>query len=946
MPRSTGFQRLIASAVLGCCALLVARLALAQGPAPDPTLWAPASGNYTMTESGGLLYVGGQFDYVGPRTGSFLVTDTTEGLVSSAWPAVNGPIGVLASDGFGGWYVAGWFNRVGEQPRNGFAHIRADRSVEPLAHTFTGDVLAMAARDGVVYVGGGFTQVDGQPRAGLAAFDISTGALKPWTATVTGQVNELSIAGGVIVVAGAFSSINGSSRQSLAQLDAETGALLGWAPSFSVSVDALALDQGRVYVAGAYYPPSGVREARLAAFDMMTGAATGWAPQVDDLVLTMATNAGRVFLGGQFLNVGGSPRPALAAVDGTTGGLEAWGAAFAPTHLPDAYNRVVVRALAVHAGQVYVGGDFTRIAGQRRGRTAAIDAVTGELLPWAPALARDATSIAPTSDGIGIAGHFASGGGVLRDNLAAIDLATGRPTEWAPSATQVSGYPQVQSIAVSRGKVYVGGLFNLMNGQSRPGFAVLDSATGGLRPLIPVGPMPTYGGQGWVGFLHPRGDTLIVGGNFSSLGGLTRNSLAAIDTRTDLVTSWDPHLVRTPGSPANGVRAIAGGGETIYVSIWGDSVGGRSKQNVLGLAALDPITGMARNWPVPFDGYSGNELSLAAAHGRVYVGGYLSVWAAEYRETLFALDSLTGEFSNWNPNSTRRRNMYETSALAVDAQTLYVAGGFSQLGGQPRAGFATLDASTGTAGPWNPGLPLSSMYADHLLLRDEYVYAAGQLVDGNLLNDVYLARYPKTLSAIPPSCEILAPGAGVFSVGSEMTVQWSAVDDRRVSSVDLRLSRNGPNGPWEPIALGLVNSGSYSWRVAGAECLDSGYLRLDARDDDGHVGSGVSPLPFSIGPMELDSPSSPAGSRWSLGSPIPNPSRVGVRIPFEVPLRSRVRITLADVQGREVARLADREFGPGSHSAALGATGLPPGLYLVRLRSRGTELRRKLIITR
>ncbi|GIW09481.1 MAG: hypothetical protein KatS3mg061_0538 [Dehalococcoidia bacterium] len=45
----------------------------------------------------------------------------------------------------------------------------------------------------------------------------------------------------------------------------------------------------------------------------------------------------------------------------------------------------------------------------------------------------------------------------------------------------------------------------------------------------------------WVYALAVSGSTVYVGGGFTSVGGQTRNRLAALDAATGNVTSWNPN---------------------------------------------------------------------------------------------------------------------------------------------------------------------------------------------------------------------------------------------------------------------------------------------------------------------------------------------------------------------------------------------------------------------
>ncbi len=113
--------------------------------------------------------------------------------------------------------------------------------------------------------------------------------------------------------------------------------------------------------------------------------------------------------------------------------------------------------------------------------------------------------------------------------------------------------------------------------------------------------------------------TIYLGGDFTRAQGLRRNHLAAFDTAGH-VTSFDPALLgRSDGSaPAVGVLLLTG--RTLYVA--GDITYAADAQRD-GLAALDVVTGQARDWaPVPQGGWV--ESALMDDNGTLYLGGVFS----------------------------------------------------------------------------------------------------------------------------------------------------------------------------------------------------------------------------------------------------------------------------------------------------------------------------------
>jgi hypothetical protein len=81
--------------------------------------------------------------------------------------------------------------------------------------------------------------------------------------------------------------------------------------------------------------------------------------------------------------------------------------------------------------------------------------------------------------------------------------------------------------------------------------------------------------------------------------------------------------------------------------------------------------------------------------------------------------------------------------------------------------------------------------------------------------------------------------------GRELVLTWDAADDSLdVRPISLFFSQS-PQGPWTPIAAGLENSGSYTWRLderAPAQV----YVRMEIRDEAGNVAVADRTEPVSL----------------------------------------------------------------------------------------------------
>ena len=234
------------------------------------------------------------------------------------------------------------------------------------------------------------------------------------------------VAGDAVLVAGFFRTVNGQPRAGLAALDAATGALRAWNPAPDGPVRALAAGgDGTVYAAGEFGHIGGAARSGLAQLSLASGAATAWNPAPATVTGTpwaLAVTPSAVVMGGGFLwFVDKREMSRLVAVDRASGAATALG----PTDSIGLFaSDGEVSAVAVAGGTVYAGGSFATVGGQPRRGVAAFDLASGHLLPFAAANDGDVTSLVASPDGLIVSG----------DHLRKLDLATGAALPFSPVA--------------------------------------------------------------------------------------------------------------------------------------------------------------------------------------------------------------------------------------------------------------------------------------------------------------------------------------------------------------------------------------------------------------------------------------------------------------------------------------------------------------------------------
>jgi hypothetical protein len=93
-----------------------------------------------------------------------------------------------------------------------------------------------------------------------------------------------------------------------------------------------------------------------------------------------------------------------------------------------------------------------------------------------------------------------------------------------------------------------------------------------------------------------------------------------------------------------------------------------------------------------------------------------------------------------------------------------------------------------------------------------------------------------------------------------------------------------------------------------------------------------------------------AVTEFALGAISPTPTPGKARIAFALPREARIRVSVMDLQGREVATVADGVYPSGRHEAVWNGRGtrgaLPAGVYVVRMSVPGRSFARRMIVTR
>lgn len=432
-----------------------------------------------------------------------------------------------------------------------------------------------------------------------------------------------------------------------------------------------------------------------------------------------------------------------------------------------------VHAVVESGNTVFVGGEFTRV-GPMPGNAVALDVESGEPLMFPDV---DGTVLAIAADGAGgwfLGGAFAHVGGVPRSHVAHIGP-DHRVTAWNPGADG-----NVYSFVIAGPLVYAGGTFTSIGGLAREGLAALDAQTGAVTAWDPKAP-----GVVWSLALH---DSIIfAAGQFTTIGDLPRRHLAAISARTGSALDWnrnfegDVHVLRVADS-----KLYVGGGFT--------AIGGQPRSCV---ARLDPHTGLADDWNPNVDG---PVVGLGLSGSAVYLGGGFTTVGGEPRARLAAVDATSGAPRSWAPTYSRSIKVF---AVAGDRVVVGTASSFDFTPGL--SGLVSFDAVTGDS-LWDAhvtGLSLS------LAIDGGIAYIGGNLLLVGGVPRSHLAAFDVTTGRATdwnPAANgtiraLRVVGSTVYAGGGFTRI--GAASRRRVAAID---AVTGVPLDWSPEVDGTVRA--------------------------------------------------------------------------------------------------------------------------------------------
>ena len=484
--------------------------------------------------------------------------------------------------------VTGNFSLFNGVSRNGIVRLNSDGSVDTsfIPCSINGSVAATAIQnDGEVVIGGGFSAVDQTTRRAIAR--VRGGEAVPTVPDISAAPVGQSIGAGSIVSLGVTA--------------------FGWPlPSYQW------LFEGK--------PIPSATNTTLTLRDLQLDQSGGYSVVVSNAV-------GSITSPDALLNIS-----ILGALDDTF--LKGLGG-------PDGS----VSVMAVESGgKVLIGGTFSTVNGTRRNQLARLN-VDGSLdasFDPGSGIGGSLSAMAIQSDGkVLIGGQFTSVNGVTRNRVARLNVGGSLDVSFDPGA---GASAQILALAVqSDGKVLVGGFFSSVNDVARSGTARLN-ADGSLdASFVPGSLAPGYH---YINVVTIQSDgKVLIGGSFSSVGGIARNGIARLNADGSLDPGFNPPAAIGWGNGVtkiivqpNGKVLIAGG---LYLS---------TAQNLDRIARLNPDGSLDTGFEIAS---MDNEIAAVVLEddGGILIGGGIRSIDGVARNRIARLNSDGTLDAEFNPGS-------------------------------------------------------------------------------------------------------------------------------------------------------------------------------------------------------------------------------------------------------------------------------------------------------
>jgi hypothetical protein len=507
-----------------------------------------------------------------------------------------------------------------------------------------------------------------------------------------GQVNVVVADGlGNYYVGGRFTSIQGVRANGIAKWNGTNWEALGTGTGW---VNAIAISGTDVYVGGSFAGAGGIQSRNIAKWDGTSWSAIGnGLGGGTHVVQAVEVYNGDVYVGGNFNLNDGSAGNGLVRWDGTS---------FSSV---GTFNGQVM-SLKASGGSLYVGGDVTYDSGPNHG----IVRLTGTT--WSALGTGANTSI----KAINFSGSdmYVVGSRIVIPGQETSHVAKFDGTNWTRLGFFSDGI--INAVTIIGSDVYVGGYIPFPNNM----FNSIAKWNGSTWSGVGTGLSGGTSQSERVMALANFNNTLIVGGNYTTAGGLAARNLAKV---TNGIWSAFPGT----GVDAN-VGAVAVSGSDVYIGGSFISAGPITANRI---AKWNSITNTFSGFGTGITGAALSSVNAMAFVGSdLYVGGSFSNAGGVVVNNIAKWNG-----TNWSALGTGVNGI--VTAMKVVGTEIYVGGQFTTAGGQASNRLAKWTGSAWVAIP----NPIPNVVTDIEVIGNN-IYVSSDTT--TIENPNYLLKYDGT----------------------------------------------------------------------------------------------------------------------------------------------------------------------------------------------------------
>ncbi len=431
---------------------------------------------------GNFLYLAGGFNYIGKKIGpvAFFLNGSSSpakgmpifGNLSPYWGG-HDRIGTVLPDGAGGWFMAGYFYRVNgnSKTHNMLVHVLPDHTIDnswDLKWEPGGNINVLKRENNYLYIGGTMSIKDasGNMHAYVCRVDMQTKQVDPvWNPQFTGasKIEKIEIGHDKVFLSGWVGAMDGYTQDALAVVDKVQGKRIPFPTTSDVNTmklmgDTLLIGQSNMY--WSKYPDGfGYIAKGIALLNKQTDIPIH--PTVEAKLYTAIPDGSTGwYVAGQY-GKDGVYHLDKDMQNIATFKQENLTSFFTPSRLLLAGNKLYVYGYDRQKPIVIDGKTYQFLY--------RLDATTGKLdTTFHPGLDADARSMAVKGDTLFIGGAFDTVAGEFRPGLAALNATTGALLPWKPEINFDNfnaGYtgPErvITSLLLRNDTLYVAGKFQV-----------------------------------------------------------------------------------------------------------------------------------------------------------------------------------------------------------------------------------------------------------------------------------------------------------------------------------------------------------------------------------------------------------------------------------------------------------------------------------------------------